>query len=65
MTNEEEIPYVAALRRVADGAPNQSTKLAFEPQVEKVHNGVRVEILSSQLKGTALLRGSSSRRTAW
>lgn len=55
MTNEEAVPYVAALKRVADGPPNQSTKVAFEPQVEKVHNGVRVEILSSQLKGTALL----------
>ena len=55
MTNEEEVPYVAFLKRQADGAPNQSTKLAFEPQVEKIHNGVRVEILSSELKGTALL----------
>ncbi len=55
MTNEEAVPYVAAMKRVADGPPNQSTKVAFEPQVEKVHNGVRVEILSSQLKGTALL----------
>ena len=36
---------------MADGPPNQSTKIAFEPQVEKIHNGVRVDILSSQLKG--------------
>jgi hypothetical protein len=55
MTNEEAVPYVAALKRVADGPPNQATSIAFEPQVEKVHNGVSVEILSSQFKGTALL----------
>jgi hypothetical protein len=55
MTNEEAVSYIASLKRVADGPPNQSTKLAFEPHVEKVHNGVRVEILSSQLKGSALL----------
>ena len=50
MTSEETHQYVASLKRVADGPPNRSTKLAFEPQVDKVHNGVRVSILSSQLK---------------
>ncbi|MGA8347611.1 MAG: hypothetical protein WB773_07280 [Isosphaeraceae bacterium] len=54
MTSEETIQYVASLKRVADGPPNQSTKLAFEPQLDKVHNGVRVNILSSQLKGQNL-----------
>ena len=54
MTSEETDHYVASLKRVADGPPNQSTKLAFEPQVDKVHNGVRVNILSSQLKGQNL-----------
>jgi hypothetical protein len=51
MTSEETQTYVASLKRVADGPPNQSTRLAFEPQTDKVHNGVRVNILSSHLKG--------------
>jgi hypothetical protein len=54
MTSEETVQYVASLKRVADGPPNQSTRLALEPQVDKVHNGVRVNILSSQLKGQNL-----------
>ena len=54
MTSEETVQYVASLKRVADGPPNQSTKLAFEPQLDKVHNGVRVNILSSQIKGPNL-----------
>ncbi|MGC8639388.1 MAG: hypothetical protein ACP5XB_05860 [Isosphaeraceae bacterium] len=54
MTSEQEVNYVAALKRVADGAPNQSTRLAFEPQVDKIHHGVRVHIVSSRLKGQSL-----------
>ena len=54
MTSEETHQYVASVKRVADGPPNQSTRLAFEPQIDKVHNGVRVNILSSQLKGQNL-----------
>ncbi len=54
LTSEETHQYVAAVKRVADGPPNRSTRLAFEPQLDKVHNGVRVNILSSQLKGQNL-----------
>jgi hypothetical protein len=54
MTSEETVQYVAAVKRVADGPPNQATRLAFEPQVDKVHNGVRVNVLTSQLKGNVL-----------
>ena len=54
MTSEETHQYVASVKRVADGPPNQSTRLAFEPQIDKIHNGVRVNILSSQLKGQNL-----------
>ncbi|MBV8310232.1 MAG: hypothetical protein JO344_07595, partial [Planctomycetaceae bacterium] len=54
MTSEETHQYVASVKRVADGPPNRATKLAFEPQLDKVHNGVRVNILSSQLKGPNL-----------
>ncbi len=50
MTSEETVQYVASLKRLADGPPNQSTRLAFEPQIDRVHNGVRVKVLSSQLK---------------
>ena len=58
MTSEETLQYVASLKRVADGPPNQATRLAFEPQIDKVHNGVRVNILSSQLKGQTCSPGS-------
>ncbi len=54
ITNEEAVSYVASLKRHADGAPGQASKLAFEPQVGEIHNGVRVNVLSSQLKGQAL-----------
>ena len=54
MTNEETVQYVAALKRVAEGPPNQPTGLAFVPQVDKVHSGVRVSILSSRLNGSSL-----------
>ena len=54
MTSEETVQYVASLKRVADGPPNKSTRLAFEPEVDKVHSGVRVNIPTSQLKGQKL-----------
>ncbi len=54
MTSEETVQYVASLKRVADGPPNKSTRLAFEPEVDKVHSGVRVNIPTSQLKGQNL-----------
>jgi hypothetical protein len=54
MTSEETVNYVAGLKRVADGTPNHATKLAFEPQVDKVHTGVRVSILSSRQKGSTI-----------
>lgn len=54
MTNEETVKYVSSLKRVADGAPGQASKLAFEPQVGEIHSGVRVNVVSSHLKGDAL-----------
>ncbi|MFO0891903.1 MAG: hypothetical protein U0790_22555 [Isosphaeraceae bacterium] len=54
MTNEETIKYVASLKRRADGAPGQASNVAFEPQLGEVHNGIRVNVLSSQLRGEAL-----------
>jgi hypothetical protein len=54
MTNEESVKYVASLKRIADGAPGQASKIAFEPQVGEVHSGVRVKVVSSHLKGQVL-----------
>jgi hypothetical protein len=54
MSSEEAVSYVAAVVRKADGPPNQATRVAFEPQVDKVHNGVRVHVLSSQIKDNSL-----------
>jgi hypothetical protein len=54
MSSEETVHYVAAVKRVADGPPNQATRLAFEPQTDKIHIGVRVNVLSSELKERAL-----------
>lgn len=54
MTNAEAIKYVASLRRVADAPPGQASRVAFEPQLDEVHSGVQVRVLSSRLKGPAL-----------
>ncbi|WP_165226613.1 hypothetical protein [Aquisphaera insulae] len=50
MTNEEVRKYVGSLKRVADGEPGSATQLAFQPQVEEAHDGIRVNILSSQVR---------------
>ena len=54
MSSETAHNYVAHLKRVSDAPPNQGTKIAFQPEVDKVHSGVRVSVLSSELKGQAL-----------
>jgi hypothetical protein len=54
MTNEETVQYVASIKRHADAAPGQASKVAFEPRVGEVHSGVRVNVLSSRLKGQVL-----------
>jgi hypothetical protein len=55
MTNETSHQYVAHLRRVSDGPPNQGAQLAFIPEIDEVHDGVRVHVLSSRLDGSTLL----------
>jgi hypothetical protein len=55
MSSETGTRYVASLKRVADGPPSQATRIAFEPQIDQVHDGIRVNVLSSQLKGKDLL----------
>ena len=54
MSSETSHNYVAHLKRVSDAPPNQGTQIAFQPEVDKVHSGVRVSVLSSELKGQAL-----------
>src|SRR4051812_25375815 len=54
MSSETSHNYVAHLKRVSDAPPNQGTQIAFQPEVDKVHSGVRVSVLSSELKGKAL-----------
>jgi hypothetical protein len=54
MTNETSHKYVAHLKRVSDGPPNEGTHIAFVPEVAEVHDGVRVNVLSSHLKGPVL-----------
>jgi hypothetical protein len=54
MSSETGHRYVASLKRVADGPPSQATRVAFEPQIDQVHDGIRVNVLSSQLKGKDL-----------
>jgi hypothetical protein len=54
MSSETGHRYVASLKRVADGPPSQATRIAFEPQIDQVHDGIRVNVLSSQLKGKDL-----------
>lgn len=54
MSNETTHHYVAHLERVSDGPPGEGTQLAFKPEIGKVHDGVRVNLLESHLKGSAL-----------
>lgn len=54
MTNEEKTTYVARVERVSDGPPNEGTQIAFKPETAQVHNGVRVELTNTELRGSAL-----------
>jgi hypothetical protein len=54
MSSETAHNYVAHLQRVSDAPPGQGTQIAFQPEVDKVHSGVRVSVLSSEQKGQAL-----------
>jgi hypothetical protein len=54
MSSETATHYIAFVKRSADGPPNQATHVAFQPQVDKVHSGIRVKVLSSELKGKVL-----------
>jgi hypothetical protein len=51
----EDIHYVAHLERIADGPVNQSTRLAFRPEIDQVHNGVRTRLSSGRVEEQGLL----------
>ncbi|MDG3002742.1 hypothetical protein [Paludisphaera mucosa] len=55
MTNEDTSKYVAHMRRISDSPPNRGTSVAFEPIVDEVHDGIRVELTQTRLKGPVLL----------
>lgn len=54
MTNEETSHYIAHLNRISDGPPNQGTNVAFQPEVDQIHHGIRVELSRTEAKGPAL-----------
>jgi hypothetical protein len=54
MSSETVHSYVAHLKHISDATPSQGTQIAFQPEVDKVHSGLRVSVLSSELKGQAL-----------
>jgi hypothetical protein len=54
MSNETSVKYVAHLKRVSDGPPNEGTHIAFVPEIGEVHDGIRVNVTSSQFKGPVL-----------
>ncbi len=54
MTNEEKVEYVAHLNVIADGPPENRTSVAFQPEVAEIHEGVRVVLTETQMKGPML-----------
>jgi hypothetical protein len=54
MTNEETVHYIAHLKRISDAAPNEGTSVAFQPQPAEVHDGVRVLLTETRMKGPML-----------
>lgn len=54
MTNEETVQYVAHLKRLSDAPPGEGTNLAFQPELAEVHDGVRVVLTETRLKGPLL-----------
>ncbi|OJW26057.1 MAG: hypothetical protein BGO49_08890 [Planctomycetales bacterium 71-10] len=54
MTNEEKVDYVAHLKVLAQGPPENRTSVAFQPEVAEIHEGVRVVLTETQKKGPML-----------
>ncbi|WP_337174366.1 hypothetical protein [Paludisphaera sp.] len=54
MTNENAVQYVAHLKRISDSPPGEGTNVAFQPELAEVHDGVRVVLTETRLKGSVL-----------
>ena len=54
IVNEQQIHYVAHLERIADGPVNKATKLAFKPEIDQIHDGVRIRLSSGRVEGQGL-----------
>lgn len=54
MTNEEAVQYVAHLKRISDAPPGEGTNVAFQPELADVHEGVRVVLTETRMKGSVL-----------
>lgn len=54
MTNEETVHFVAHLKRISDAPPNEGTSVAFQPETAEVHDGVRVVLTETRMKGPLL-----------
>lgn len=66
--NEQQIHYVAHLERVADGPVNKATKVAFKPEIDQVHDGIRARLSSGRVEDQglrALIRIDSDRLQAF
>ena len=55
VVNEHSIKYVAHLERIADGPVNQATKIAFKPEVDEVHSGIRARFSSGKVTDQGML----------
>jgi len=54
VSNETAHHYVAHLERISDGPPGEGTQVAFKPEIGEIHDGVRVNLLESHFKDSAL-----------
>lgn len=54
VVNELRVNYVAHLERVADGAVNKATALAFRPEVDQVRDGIRAQFSAGRLEDQGL-----------
>ena len=56
--NEIQHNFVANLKRIADGPQGKNTKVAYEPQIDSVSDGVTAEYSCRTVKGGTMVRAS-------
>lgn len=54
LAHERDLNYVANLRREADGPPGESSRLTFAPEVDQIHEGVRVDLTGTKSLDTGV-----------